>query len=138
MDYLIPELHRTLRPGRVAAIHVKDRIRYSHQNGTCFTTIDDFSGDTVRAFKKHGFFLVGKITITTDVVRENNQTYRLTWGEQRKDATKMGVGLPEYVLLFRKAPTEKNNAYADTPVIKKIDEYFLSLWQLDAHAYWKS
>lgn len=138
MDFLIPELHRTLKPGRIAAIHVKDRIRYSHQNGTCFTTIDDFSGDTVRAFRKHGFHLVGKITITTDVVRENNQTYRLTWGEQRKDATKMGVGLPEYVLLFRKAPTEKNNAYADTPVTKKIDEYFLSLWQLDAHAYWKS
>lgn len=138
MDYLTPNLIRTLRPGRIAAIHVKDRIRYSHQNGTCFTTIEDFSGQTVAHFVKHGFYLVGKITITTDVVRENNQTYRLTWGEQRKDATKMGVGLPEYVLLFRKAPTETSNAYADDPVIKKIDEYLLSLWQLDAHAYWKS
>jgi len=138
MDYLVPELLRTLKPGRIAAIHVKDRIRYSYQNGTSFTTIDDFSGDTVRCFRKHGFHLVGKITITTDVVRENNQTYRLTWGEQRKDATKMGVGLPEYVLLFRKAPSEMNNAYADDPVIKKIDDYLLSLWQLDAHAYWKS
>ncbi len=138
MDFLVPELLRTLKPGRIAAIHVKDRIRYSHQNGTCFTTIDDFSGDTVRCFRKHGFYLVGKITITTDVVRENNQTYRLTWGEQRKDATKMGVGLPEYVLLFRKAPTDSSNAYADEPVVKKIDEYLLSLWQLDAHAYWKS
>lgn len=138
MDFLTPNLHRTLMPGRVAAIHVKDRIRYSHQNGTCFTTIEDFSGQTVAHFVKHGFYLVGKITITTDVVRENNQTYRLTWGEQRKDATKMGVGLPEYVLLFRKAPSEMNNAYADDPVIKKINEYLLSLWQLDAHAYWKS
>lgn len=138
MDFLTPNLLRTLKPGRVAAIHVKDRIRYSHQNGTCFTTIDDFSGQTVSHFVKHGFYLVGKITITTDVVRENNQTYRLTWGEQRKDATKMGVGLPEYVLLFRKAPSDTKNAYADDPVTKKIDEYLLSLWQLDAHAYWKS
>ncbi len=138
MDYLTPELLRTLKPGRIAAIHVKDRIRYSHQSGQCFTKIEDFSGRTVAHFEKHGFHLVGKITITTDVVRENNQTYRLTWGEQRKDATKMGVGLPEYVLLFRKAPTEMNNAYADDPVVKKIDEYLLSLWQLDAHAYWKS
>lgn len=138
MDFLTPNLLRTLKPGRIAAIHVKDRIRYSHQNGTCFTTIDDFSGQTVAHFVKHGFYLVGKITITTDVVRENNQTYRLTWGEQRKDATKMGVGLPEYVLLFRKAPSDSNNAYADDPVIKSIDEYLLSLWQLDAHAYWKS
>ncbi|WP_424493926.1 DNA methyltransferase [Salinimicrobium sp. GXAS 041] len=138
MEFLTPNLHRTLQPGRIAAVHVKDRIRYSHQNGTCFTTIDDFSGQTVQHFVKHGFYLVGKITITTDVVRENNQTYRLTWGEQRKDATKMGVGLPEYVLLFRKAPTETNNAYADDPVVKQIDDYLLSLWQLDAHAYWKS
>lgn len=138
MDYLTPNLLRTLKPGRIAAIHVKDRIRYSHQNGTCFTTISDFSGQTVQHFEKHGFHLVGKITITTDVVRENNQTYRLTWGEQRKDATKMGVGLPEYVLLFRKAPSDTKNAYADDPVVKKIDEYLLSLWQLDAHAYWKS
>lgn len=138
MDFLTPNLLRTLRPGRIAAIHVKDRIRYSYQNGAGFTTISDFSGQTVAHFEKNGFFLVGKITITTDVVRENNQTYRLTWGEQRKDATKMGVGIPEYVLLFRKKPTDIANAYADDPVLKEIDEYLLSLWQLDAHAYWKS
>ncbi|NDV46280.1 DNA methylase N-4 [Paludibacter sp. 221] len=138
MDFLTPNLLRTLKPGRIAAIHVKDRIRYSYQNGTGFTTIDDFSGKTVAHFLKHGFYLMGKITVTTDVVRENNQTYRLTWGEQRKDATKMGVGLPEYVLLFRKAPSDNSNAYADDPVMKKIDEYLLSIWQLDAHAYWKS
>lgn len=136
--YLTPHLYRTLMPGRIMAVHVKDRIRYSYQNGTSFTTIDDFSGDCVRHCKRHGFHLVGKITITTDVVRENNQTYRLTWGEQRKDATKMGVGLPEYVLLFRKPPSSSENAYADDPVVKKIDEYLLSLWQLDAHPYWKS
>ena len=138
MDYLTPNLLRTLKPGRIAAIHVKDRIRYSYQNGTSFTTIDDFSGKTVAHFVKHGFYLVGKITVTTDVVRENNQTYRLGYTEQCKDGTKMGVGLPEYILLFRKKPTEMTNAYADDPVVKDKDEYSLSTWQLDAHAYWKS
>ena len=138
MDYLTPNLLRTLKPGKIAAIHVKDRIRYSYQNGTSFTTIDDFSGKTVVHFVKHGFYLVGKITVTTDVVRENNQTYRLGWSEQCKDATKMGVGLPEYVLLFRKRPSEMNNAYADEPCIKSKDEYSIDKWQLDAHAYWKS
>jgi hypothetical protein len=137
-NFLTPHLYRTLMPGRIMAVHVKDRIRYSYQNGTSFTSISDFSGDCVRHCREHGFHLVGKITVTTDVVRENNQTYRLTWGEQRKDATKMGVGLPEYVLLFRKPPSSSDNAYADDPVVKKIDDYLLSLWQLDAHAYWKS
>lgn len=138
MDFLTPNLLRTLKPGKIAAIHVKDRIRYSYQNGTSFTTIDDFSGKTVAHFVKHGFYLVGKITVTTDVVRENNQTYRLGWSEQCKDATKMGVGLPEYILLFRKKPSESNNAYADEPCIKTKDEYPIDRWQLDAHAYWKS
>jgi len=116
MDYLTPNMLRCLKPGRVAAIHVKDRIRYSYQNGTSFTTIADFSGQTVAHFQKNGFYLLGKITITTDVVAENNQTYRLGWSEQCKDASKMGVGLPEYVLLFRKAPTHSDNSYADQPV----------------------
>jgi DNA modification methylase len=138
MDFLTPNLLRTLKPGKIAAIHVKDRIRYSYQNGTSFTTIDDFSGKTVAHFVKHGFYLVGKITVTTDVVRENNQTYRLGWSEQCKDATKMGVGLPEYVLLFRKRPSESNNAYADEPCAKTKQEYPIDNWQLDAHAYWKS
>lgn len=138
MDYLTPNLLRTLKPGRIAAIHVKDRIRYSYQNGTSFTTIDDFSGKTVAHFVKHGFYLIGKITVTTDVVRENNQTYRLGWSEQCKDASKMGVGLPEYILIFRKAPSEMNNAYADTPVTKSKIDYDIARWQLDAHAYWKS
>lgn len=138
MNFLTPNILRTLKPGKVAAIHVKDRIRYSYQNGTSFTTIDDFSGKTVAHFVKHGFYLMGKITVTTDVVRENNQTYRLGWTEQCKDATKMGVGLPEYILLFRKAPTYKDNAYADVPCVKTKDEYTRANWQLDAHAYWKS
>lgn len=138
MDYLTPNLLRVLKPGRVAAIHVKDRIRYSYQNGTSFTTIKDFSGQTVAHFEKHGFYLMGKITVTTDVVAENNQTYRLGWTEQTKDASKMGVGLPEYVLLFRKKPTSMDNSYADQPVSKDKSDYTKALWQLDAHAYQRS
>ncbi|KQR93309.1 hypothetical protein ASG01_08920 [Chryseobacterium sp. Leaf180] len=138
MDYLVPNLFRMLIPGRIAAVHVKDRIRYSYQNGTSFTSMDDFSGDTVRSFKKHGFHLIGKITITTDVVRENNQTYRLGHSEKCKDGSKMGVGMPEYVLLFRKAPTNADNAYSDLPIFKEKEEYPVERWQLDAHAYWRS
>ena len=138
MDYLTPNMLRCLKPGRVAAIHVKDRIRYSYQNGTSFTTISDFSGQTVAHYQKHGFHLIGKITITTDVVAENNQTYRLGWTEQCKDASKMGVGLPEYVLIFRKAPTSMDNSYSDDPVTKEKTEYTKALWQLDAHSYQRS
>jgi hypothetical protein len=54
--------------------------------------------------------LPGIKTITTDVVRENNQTYRLGWTEQCKDGSRMGNGMPEYLLVFRKPPTDARTA----------------------------
>jgi hypothetical protein len=77
-------------------------------------------------------------TIVTDVVRENNQTYRLGWTEQCKDATKMGVGMPEYLMLFRKPPTSTERSYADTPVVKSKKDYTRGRWQVDAHAFTRS
>ncbi len=138
MDYLTPNLLRVLRPGRVAAIHVKDRILFGNATGDGMPTVDPFSDLTVMHYMKHGFRYMGRITITTDVVRENNQTYRLGWTEQCKDGSKMGIGCPEYVLLFRKLPTNTGKAYADIPVKKSKQEYSRGRWQIDAHAYWRS
>ena len=89
-------------------------------------------------FMKHGFRYMGRIVVLTDVVRENNQTYRLGWSEQCKDGSKMGVGCPEYVLLFRKLPTDTTKAYADDPVSKSKKEYTRAQWQLDANAFYRS
>lgn len=138
MDYLTPNLLRILKPGRVAAIHVKDRILFGNATGTGMPTVDPFSDLTVAHFMKHGFQYMGRITVVTDVVRENNQTYRLGWTEKCKDGTKMGVGCPEYILLFRKLPTDTSKAYADTPVLRSKEEYSRAQWQLDAHGYWRS
>ncbi|MBA9078300.1 DNA methyltransferase [Rufibacter quisquiliarum] len=138
MDFLTPELLRITEPGRIACIHVKDRIQFSYQNGVGFTSLIDFSGQTVAHFLKHGWWLLGKHIITTDVVRENNQTYRLGWTENSKDGSKMGAGSPEYLLVFRKAPTDTSNAYADDKVVKSKEQYSRGRWQLDAHAHWNS
>lgn len=138
MDYLTPELLRVLKPGRVAAIHVKDRVLFGNATGTGMPTIEPFHADCIKHFIKHGFMYFGMITIITDVVRENNQTYRLGWTEQCKDGSKMGVGCPEYVLLFRKLPTDRSTAYADEPVVKTKEEYTRAQWQIDAHAFWRA
>lgn len=81
---------------------------------------------------------MGMITVVTDVVRENNQTYRLGWTENCKDGSKMGVGCEEYILLFRKLPTDTSTAYADVPVKKSKQEYSRARWQIDAHGYYRS
>lgn len=138
MDYLTPELLRVLRPGRVAAIHVKDRVLFGNATGTGMPTIEPFHALCIEHYMKHGFQYFGMITVVTDVVRENNQTYRLGWTEQCKDGSKMGVGCPEYILLFRKLPTDRSTAYADEPVKKSKEDYTRAQWQIDAHAYWRS
>ena len=163
MDFLIPELYRVLQPGRVACIHVKDRITPSGLTGMGFQTVTPFSDECVAAFRKHGFGFLSRITVVTDVVRENNQTYRLGWSEQCKDGTRMGNGMPEYVLKFRKPPTDRTNGYADTPVVKvqpdvldangnripyksktpiaypiEPGRYTRPRWQFDAHGFHRS
>lgn len=165
MDYLTPELARVLAPGRVAAIHVKDRVVPGGLTGLGFQTVQPFHAEAIGHYTGHGLAYMGMITVVTDVVRENNQTYRLGWTEQCKDGSKMSVGLPEYVLLFRKPTTDPSDGYADTPVTKtkawfphdcndcsscgdhrgcydgdccQADGYSRSRWQVDAHGFWRS
>lgn len=149
MDFSTPEALRVLMPGRICAVHVKDRIIPGGINGLGYQTAYPFHCDVINHFIKHGFGYLGMKTIVTDVVRENNQTYRLGWSEQCKDGSKMGVGMPEYLLLFRKTPTDTSNAYADIPVFKEkrfhdkatntwSKGYSRARWQLDAAGFTRS
>ena len=138
MDYLTPNLLRVLKPGRVFCCHVKDRVLFGNATGMGMPTMEPFHAMCIRHYMQHGFAYFGMITVVTDVVRENNQTYRLGWTEQCKDGSKMGVGCPEYILLFRKLPTDRSKAYADERIVKSKDEYTRAQWQIDAHGFWRS
>jgi DNA modification methylase len=138
MDFLTPQLLRVLQPGRVYACHVKDRILFGNVTGSGIPTSSPFHAEAIQHGIAHGFDYLGMITVVTDVVRENNQTYRLGWSEQCKDGTKMGVGSPEYVLLFHKPQSDRSKGYADLPVVKSKDDYTRARWQVDAHAFWRS
>lgn len=160
MDFLTPELLRILQPGRIYACHVKDRINFGNVTGAGVPTVSPFHAEALFHGIKHGFDYMGMITVVTDVVRENNQTYRLGYSEVCKDGTKMGVGSPEYILLFHKPQTDRSRGYADVPVTKAkpmcLDDagdripfdrkaapipgtgYSVARWQVDAHAFWRS
>lgn len=138
MSYLTPNLLRILKPGRVFACHVKDRVLFGNATGMGMPTMEPFHALCIQHYMRAGFAYFGMITVVTDVVRENNQTYRLGWTEQCKDGSKMGVGCPEYILLFRKLPTDRSKAYADEPVKKSKEDYTRAQWQIDAHGYWRS
>ena len=138
LGYLLPEMLRCLKPGRIAAIHLKNRIHYGSVTGNGFSIFHRFTHMVCDAMEAAGFYCMGFHYIPTDVVAENNQTYRLGYSEACKDATKMGAGIPEEIWIFRKAPTSNANAYADVPVTHNKADYSLANWQLDADAFWKS
>jgi DNA modification methylase len=138
MDFLTPELRRALKPGRIAAIHVKDRILFGSITGEGVPTLSPFHCETIEHYRRYGFQYLALITIVTDVVRENNQTYRLGYSEMLKDATKMGVGCPEYVVVMRKPQSDRGRGYADQPVTRTREDYSLARWQVDAHSFWRS
>ena len=136
------DINRALNPHQRdavrAAIHVKDRVLFGNVTGTGFPTMEPFHAACISHYMKHGFQYFGMITVVTDVVRENNQTYRLGWSDCCKDGTKMGVGCPEYILLFRKQQTDHSKGFADERVTKSKEEYTRAQWQIDAHGYWRS
>ena len=166
MDLLIPHLLRVTKPGRIAAIHVKDKALDGGRTGLGCYTVDPVHERCSAAFRKHGWLYCGMTVITTDVVTENNQAYRLTFGEMLRDSSKMGHGTQEFMLVFRKPQSDLGRAYADEPVTHRrpdyVDEagrpapydrdaaaagkirivpgtgYSLARWQLDAHGHWRS
>lgn len=162
MDFLTPQLLRVTKPGRNLVVHVKDRVVPSGLTKLGFQTVQPFHADAIRHYMGHGWAYLGMITIVTDVVRENAQTNRLGWSEQCKDGTRMGVGVPEYLLLFRKPVSDPTRGYADEPVLKAkpwCDDrgtpapfdpvgnwkhpipgtgYSRARWQFDAHGFWRS
>ncbi len=138
MDHLTPQLLRILAPGRLACIHVKDRVRFGGVTGAGLPTIEPFHAEAIFHYRAHGFDYMGMVTIVTDVVRENNQTYRLGWSECCKDGSRMGVGMPEYLLLFHKPQSDRSRGYADVRIAKDKASYSRARWQIDAHAMWRS
>lgn len=136
MDFLTPELYRVLKPGRRFCVHVKERIVFGYRSGLGRYSVSRFPDKCCDHIEKHGFIYDGRITVDTDVVRENNQTNRLTRSEARKDGSKMGVGLPEYILIFYKPQSDASNGYADDPVRNPLLDN--DTWQLDASGIWRS
>jgi len=137
-DYLTPSLLKVLQPGRIMAVHVKDRMLFGSVTGKGRYTVSFLHAEAIAHYTQHGFDYYGMITVTTDVVRENNQTYRLSYSKMLKDHGPMGVGSPEYVLLFGKPQTDRTVGWSDVRIVKDRADYSVGQWQIDAAAEWRT
>lgn len=127
-NFLIRELFRVIKPGRNVAVHCMDLPIQKGKEG--FIGLRDFSGMILRAFEDVGFIYHSRITIWKDPVTEMQRTKALglLHKQVKKDSTMSRVGIPDYVLVFRK-DGERVDPVENT-------EMSVDLWQKIASPVW--
>jgi DNA modification methylase len=127
-NFLIKQLHRVLISGRNVAVHCMDLPIQKGKEG--FIGLRDFSGMILKAFEEAGFIYASRVTIWKDPVVEMQRTKALglLHKQVKKDSTMSRVGIPDYVMIFRK-DGERNNPVTNT-------ELSVGLWQKYASPVW--
>lgn len=126
--FLVKELYRVLMSGRNVAVHCMDLPIQKGKEG--FIGLRDFSGMILKAFEQAGFVYASRVTIWKDPVVEMQRTKALglLHKQVKKDSTMSRVGIPDYVMIFRK-DGERNNPVTNTDL--PVD-----LWQKYASPVW--
>jgi DNA modification methylase len=135
-DFLIPELLRLTKPGRLCAVHCKDLVNYKGRDGAA--GLRDFSGEIIKRFSASGWVYHSKVTIWKDPVIEMQRTkaHGLLYKQLRADSTFSRQGLPEYLLLFRKWPQDEHEEAHIEPVTHTHEDFPLEIWQRYASPVW--
>lgn len=134
--HLLRELFNVVRPGRMCAVHVSDLPSRKSREG--FIGLRDFSGEVIRAHQFAGFHYHSRVTIWKDPVREMQRTksHGLLWKNIREDSTRNRVGMPDYVLIFRRPPITPDEERQAVKVAHTPDEFPVEKWQQWASPVW--
>lgn len=126
-QFLIPELLRVIKPGRLVTLHLMQGTTLKGRDG--YFSIKDFRGDIIRLFQKAGFYFHAETMIRKDpktaAIRTKN--HQLMWGTTKKDSSIVRSGLADYLITFRK-PGENQ-----VPIINDIP---FDLWCKIAEPVW--
>lgn len=136
LKFLVPELKRTLKPGRICAIHCMDLPIQKGKEG--YIGLRDFSGMLINLFQNHRFIYHSKVTIWKNPVTEMQRTKALGLLHKtiKKDSVMSRVGIPNYIIFFR---NEGNNEVPITHQDKdenKSNYLPVDLWQKYASPIW--
>lgn len=126
-SFLVKELFRVTRQGRNVCVHCMDLPIQKGKEG--FIGLRDFSNMIRDSFEKEGFIYHSRITIWKDPVIEMQRTKALglLHKQVKKDSTMSRVGLPDYILVFRKDGDRDNPVHCDISV---------DTWQKFASPVW--
>jgi hypothetical protein len=135
--FMVREKFRILRPGRISAIHVKDLVYYQNASQDGSSGLRAFSDECTRVHIEEGFTFHCRITINRDPVLERAKTnaHGLLWKTFQGDASFCRVGMPEYLMVYRKwaKPGEEELV---RPVAHPKDKVPLERWQDLAYPTW--
>lgn len=110
--FVIAEIARLTKPGRISAVHVMDvpgrgngdtaRMGVGANLGT---GLIDFPGDVIRAHEQHGFVFAGRRAIWKEPLGVRNRTMAKGLAHKQivEDSTLTDVASADYLLMFRKA-----------------------------------
>jgi DNA modification methylase len=134
--YLIPELKRVLKPGRICAIHCMDLPIQKGKEG--FVGLRDFSGMLIEWFTEIGFIYHSRTTIWKNPVTEMQRTKALGLLHKtiKKDSSMSRVGIPDYVLFFRNEGENEIPIEHQDKDSMKANYLPVDLWQKYASPVW--
>lgn len=130
--FLIDELTRVIKPGRICAIHCMDLPTSKQHHGVI--GIRDFPGDIIRAFEARGWIYHSKVTIWKDPVTAMQRTKALglLHKQIKKDSCMSRQGVPDYLVVMRKPGINKE------PVTHTNETFPVERWQRYASPVWAS
>lgn len=128
--WMVREKFRLTKTGRLTAVHCSDLPMTKWRDGEI--GLKDFSGDIIRIHEDAGWIYHSRITIWKDPVVEMTRTKALglLYKQLQKDSTRSRVGMPDYVLVFRKPGVNAE------PVEQRPAEFPVSQWQKWASPVW--
>lgn len=133
--FLVRELYRVTKPGRLSAVHCSDLPRTKATHG--MIGLWDMPGDIIRAHEAAGWQYHSRICVWKCPVVEMTRTKALglLYKQLQKDATRSRQGLPDYILIFRKTPDDEKEAVVE-PVGQDARQFPVEQWQQWASPVW--
>lgn len=126
-NFLVKELYRVMWSGRNVAVHCMDLPVQKGKEG--YIGLRDFSGMILKAFEESGFIYHSRVTIWKNPVTEMQRTKALglLHKQVKKDAAMIRVGIPDYLMIFRKPGDHNHPVHCDISV---------DIWQKYASPVW--
>lgn len=135
-QFLVKELARVIKSGRLVAVHCMDLPAMKGKDG--YIGLKDFSGMLIQAFEKEGFIYHDRITIWKSPVVEMTRTKSIGLLHKtiKKDSSLSRTGIPDYILVFRNAGDNLVPITHQETNEKKENYLPVNLWQKYAEPVW--